>query len=133
MGVSNHAVEIPLLSLFLYLLSETGRRSIRPPLPKISARLNSSSLPTYSHCCYCCHTKTQFHLLGTMKPQINYSFAFKRCVNANQAKVAEIREDKHEKATRHSTFWAVNVVILGNIIIEQRCQTYDVRFILTFI
>ena len=77
--------------------------------------------------------QTQFHLLGTMKPQINYSFAFKRCVNANQAKVAEIREDKHEKATKHSTFWAVNVVILGAIIIEQRFQTYDVRFILTFI
>ena len=68
-----------------------------------------------------------------MKTQSNYSFAFKRFVNANQAKVAKIRENKHEKATRHSTFWAVNVVILGNMIIEQWFQTYDVQFILTFI
>ena len=49
-----------------------------------------------------------------MKPQINYSFAFKRCINKNQAKVAKIQDDKHEKATRHSTFWAVNVAIRGS-------------------
>ena len=133
-GVSNHAIEIPLLLSFLYLLSETGRRSIHPPVPKISGRLNSSSSPgpTHSRCCYC-YTKTQFRLLGTIKPKINCSFAFKRCVNANQAKVVEIRENKHEKATKHSTFWAVNVVILGVQIIAQRYQPYDVQFILTFI
>ena len=63
-----------------------------------------------------------------MKTQINCSFAFKRFVNASQAKVAKIREDRHEKATKHSTFWAVNVVICGSggvwllgDIIEQWC------------
>ena len=71
--------------------------------------------------------------LTMMKTQINCSFAFKRFVNANQAKVAKIPKNKHEKATRHSTFWAVNVVILGNMIIKQWSQTYDVQFILTFI
>ena len=53
-------------------------------------------------------------LLSTMKTQINCSFAFKRFVNASQAIVAKIQEDRHEKVMRHSTFLAVNVVIRGS-------------------
>ena len=76
------------------------------------------------------------HINSLLNPYLSRllcPFAFKRFVNANQAKVAKIREDKHEKATRHSTFWAVNVVILGVKIIAQRYQPYDVQFILTLI
>ena len=44
-----------------------------------------------------------------MANQINCSSAFKRFANASQADVAKIHEDTHEKATKDSTCWAVNV------------------------
>ena len=49
-------------------------------------------------------------LLITIANQINCSSAFKRFANASQADVAKIHEDTHEKATKDSTCWAVNVL-----------------------
>ena len=46
----------------------------------------------------------------TIANQINCSSAFKRFANASQADVAKIHEDTHEKTTKDSTCWAVNVL-----------------------
>ena len=44
-----------------------------------------------------------------MSSQINASFTFKRFATATNADVVRIREDRHEKATKESTKWAVKV------------------------
>ena len=67
-------------------------------------------------------SRHQCRLLSNMNTQINCSSAFKRFANASQAEVAKIREDRHEKATKQSTFWAVNVFEGKTDILKFECQ-----------
>ena len=66
------------------------------------------------------YSRQSCRLLITIANQINCSSAFKRFANASQVDVAKIHEDTHEKATKDSICWAVNVLVGKTDLLHRR-------------